>query len=255
MENTYREGQFVWRELMTSDIQKARGFYGELLGWTYKDMPMEKGGVYTIVSKGETTVGGMMQIPPGAQFPSYWCSYVSVKDVDATAEAVKARGGQVLVIETAKGVGRFGAVMDPQGGVIGVLHGETGDMPAIERPFPGVFCWETLNATDPDKAKAFYREVFGWSLGSGPGNADNVFKAGEAMVADVEPAPPGIQHAAWVLHVVVEKLTDATARAEKLGAKILMANVAVPQIGSMTFVQDPMGAVLSLFEPEMPSAS
>ena len=32
MENTYREGQFVWRELMTSDVGKARAFSGEPLG-------------------------------------------------------------------------------------------------------------------------------------------------------------------------------------------------------------------------------
>ena len=59
MENKYREGQFVWRELMTSDVDKSRGFYGELLGWTFQDMPMPTG-TYTLAKKGEVMVGGMM---------------------------------------------------------------------------------------------------------------------------------------------------------------------------------------------------
>ena len=93
MENKYREGQFVWRELMTSDIQKARGFYGELLGWSFVDMPMPTG-TYTIVKKGEEQVCGMMQTPPGDPTPTSWLTYISVPNVDGCLEAAAANGGK-----------------------------------------------------------------------------------------------------------------------------------------------------------------
>ena len=252
MENTYREGHFVWRELMTSDADKARGFYGELLGWSFKDMPMPNG-TYTIISKGETQVGGMMQTPPGAPFPPNWMSYVSVKNVDEAIDATTSRGGQKLMAEDIPGVGRIGVVMDPQGAAIGLMRGATGDGPAPGMPGVGVFCWETLNAKDPAAAMKFYTEVVGWTVGSGPGNEMRVFNAGAAQVADVETAPPNVP-AHWLLHVVVEKLDDARSRAEKLGAKVLMGEIKVPKIGRMAIIADPLGAAVSLFEPEMPSA-
>jgi len=252
MENTYREGHFVWRELMTSDAEKARGFYGELLGWSFKDMPMPNG-TYTIITKGETQVGGMMQMPPGTPFPPNWMSYVSVKNVDEAIEATTSRGGQKLMADDVPGVGRIGCVMDPQGAAIGLMRAATGDGPAPGMPGVGVFCWETLNAKDPAAAMKFYTEVVGWTVGSGPGNEMRVFSAGDTQVADVETAPPDVP-AHWLLHVVVEKLDAARERAEKLGAKVLMAEIKVPKVGRMAIIADPLGAAVSLFEPEMPSA-
>lgn len=252
MENTYREGQFVWRELMTSDAQKARGFYGELFGWTFQDMPMPNG-TYTLISKGESRFGGMMEMPKEGGPPPCWMSYASVKDVDATIEATVARGGKKIMAESAPGVGRFGVVLDPQGAAIGLIHGETGDGPSPAMG-PGVPCWETLNIADVEAAKTYYTEVLGWTVGAGPGNNMAVFSAGKTQVADAEKAPPGVPNH-WLVHFVVEKLEDARGRAEKLGGKVMMAEIAIPQIGRMAIISDPLGAYLSLFEPQMPAAS
>lgn len=253
MENKYREGQFVWRELMTSDAQKARGFYGELLGWSFQDMPMPNG-VYTIISKGETRVGGLMDMPPGSAFPPNWLSYVSVKDVDAVLAATKARGGQQIMVEDIPGVGRIGVLLDPQGAALGLMRAATGDDPSAGMPGTGSFCWETLNAKDPEAAKKFYAEVIGWTLGSSPSNEERVFNAGDTMVADVETAPPNVP-AHWLVHVVVDKLEDARSRAEKLGGKVLMAEIKVPSVGRMAVIADPLGAAISLFEPAPPAAA
>ena len=34
-------GAFSWSELLTSDVEGAKKFYGDLLGWETEDMPME----------------------------------------------------------------------------------------------------------------------------------------------------------------------------------------------------------------------
>lgn len=252
MENKYREGQFVWRELMTSDVDKSRGFYGELLGWTFQDMPMPTG-TYTLAKKGEVMVGGMMAIPPGESMPPAWLTYISVADVDACLKAAGANGGSTTMpAMDVPGVGRFAMMSDATGGVVGLLHGETGDSPAPTRPEVGLFCWESLMTTDLEKAKAFYTKIIGWTEAPGPGGT-TVMKAGTQMVADFGPAPHG--HSAWMLHVIIDKLETARARAEKLGAKVVVPEIAVPQVGRMTFVSDPTGAMISLFEPDMSGAT
>lgn len=255
MENTYREGQFVWRELMTRDMAKARAFYGELLGWTSSEMTVPGGTEpYVLFKKGDVMVAGGMATPAGNPAPPAWMSYVSVKDVDAAVKTAGEGGGKVLLpANDIPTVGRIAVVMDPTGGVVGLMRGEQGDGPAPGMPGPGTFCWETLNTTDIDRAKAFYTKVVGWTGAAGT-NGMLVFSAGQAMVADVEPAPPGLP-SHWLLHVVVEKLEASRDRAEKLGAKVLMPVVDIPTIGRISVIADPTGAAISLFEPAPPAAS
>lgn len=250
-ENKYNIGRFVWRELLTTDVEAAKGFYGELLGWSFKAaMDMGPMGTYWIASVGETGVCGMMTKPADVPAPSHWSGYVSVEDVDAAiARAVAAGGQNPMPAMSMPGVGRMGVILDPMGAVSWAFRGETGDMP-IKRPEVGDFCWESLASSDVEKAKAFYGEVYGWKATAfGPNMTTfGVAEGMEGQVADVMAAPPGVP-SHWVSNVVVAKLADSRARAEKLGGTVMVPEIAVPGIGLIAIVQDPTGAVLALFEP------
>ena len=37
---TWSHGSFHWNELMTRDIEKAKKFYGDVIGWTFNGMAM-----------------------------------------------------------------------------------------------------------------------------------------------------------------------------------------------------------------------
>ena len=50
-------GAFSWNELLTTDVQGAKAFYGELLGWRLEDVK-PSGMDYTLVKLGEKEVGG-----------------------------------------------------------------------------------------------------------------------------------------------------------------------------------------------------
>lgn len=252
MEKSWRYGQFVWREMLCPDVAKAKAFYGELFGWTFADMPMGPF-TYTIVKKGDKQVGGIMPSTP-QMGPPAWMSYVSVEDADEIVRVAKANGGQLpMDVQSAPGVGRFAVLNDPTGGWVGFLQGESaGDAPGM--PGAGEFCWETLNTTDIEKAKAFYTTLFGWTAAGGPGGNMTVMSAESTQVADFEPVQPGMP-SHWLAHVVVEKLEAARERAEKLGAKIFVPVIDIPQVGRICIIQDPIGAVISLFEPGMPAAS
>jgi predicted enzyme related to lactoylglutathione lyase len=115
-------GAFSWTELMTSDVAAARKFYGELLGWQFKEMNVT-GTTYTVVSAGGQDVGGIMPIPPNASgMPPQWGAYVTVDNVDAVADRVKGLGGKVVMQPTdIPTVGRFAVIQDPQGATISLI--------------------------------------------------------------------------------------------------------------------------------------
>ena len=110
---------FVHVELNTTDVAKAKGFYGKLFGWKLEDMPMENM-TYTMINVGEGTGGGIMkQMMPGA--PSIWLSYVNVDDVEAATKKAKSLGATVMKdVTPVKDMGWFSIIVDPTGAHLGL---------------------------------------------------------------------------------------------------------------------------------------
>lgn len=111
-----QHGAFSWNELVTSDIEGAKKFYGALLGWELEDMT-ETEQPYTIAKVGDDMVAGLMPPPQDAEgMPPMWGAYVTVENVDTSADLVWELGGKVLLPPTAiPKVGRFCVIQDPQG--------------------------------------------------------------------------------------------------------------------------------------------
>lgn len=122
MEDQFKHGQFDWCELMTTDVDAAKKFYTMLFGWETEDMSMP-GMTYTVVKVGGQGVGGIMPIPENAKgMPPMWGAYVTVDDVDKTAQLAQKLGGKLHVPPTdIPTVGRFCVIEDPQGAVINAI--------------------------------------------------------------------------------------------------------------------------------------
>jgi len=241
-------GTIGWRELMSPKPQESERFYGELFGWSIKTVPFGPT-EYRLINAGEKQIAGIMQFDkPG--IPPHWVSYITVADVDAAANAAKANGGTIANAPMdIPDVGRFSVLLDPFGAVSVAFksaHPERDGAPP-QRPGTSEFCWETLSTSDVAKAVAFYTKVYPWtSKKAEPGNTD-LFYAGDRMVADIQKTPPGVPPN-WLTYVVVAKLADGRARAQKLGGKILMEEIVVPGMGAFAVMQDNIGAVIGLFE-------
>jgi predicted enzyme related to lactoylglutathione lyase len=109
-------GAFCWNELVAPDIGKAKAFYGEVLGWSFRDVPMPGSGNYTLVQSEGQELGGMFPKPPGAPGPAAWIGYVHTNDVDASSARVKKLGGNLWVEPTdIPNIGRFSVCADPAG--------------------------------------------------------------------------------------------------------------------------------------------
>jgi len=239
-------GTIGWRELMSPKPQESERFYGELFGWSIKTVPFGPT-QYRLINAGEKQIAGIMQFDkPG--IPPHWVSYVTVADVDASAKAAKDAGGTIANAPMdIPDVGRFSVLLDPFGAVSVAFksaHPERDGAPP-ERPGTSEFCWETLSTNDAAKAIAFYTKVYPWTSKK-MGDTD-LFYAGERMVADLQKTPPGVPPN-WLTFVVVKKLAEGRERAKKLGGKILMEEVAVPNMGAFAVIQDNIGAAIGLFE-------
>jgi predicted enzyme related to lactoylglutathione lyase len=121
-------GTFCWTELATTDIEAAKKFYTELLGWTLKQG--DAGGtIYNEIVANGREQGGMYQMGPeqgGA--PSHWMAYVAVDDVDAKAKQVEELGGKVSVPPMdIPNVGRFCVISDPTGATLALITLRGGD--------------------------------------------------------------------------------------------------------------------------------
>jgi uncharacterized protein len=112
--------EFCHIELHTSDVEKAKAFFGSLLSWDLQDMEMGDAQYTMIGVGGDGTGGGMMQKPhPDA--PTAWLPYVLVDDIDAKTAKVQELGGEVIQEKTE--VPEFGwmvVIKDPTGAALGL---------------------------------------------------------------------------------------------------------------------------------------
>jgi predicted enzyme related to lactoylglutathione lyase len=118
-----KSGVFGWHELMTTDIEAAKSFYGASLGWTFDQIKMGLNTYWLAKVDGRPVAGlvDMGRAPTGA--PAHWFSYVVVDDIDARVAAIEAAGGKVQRAPfLVGGIGRIAVVSDKSGADLGLLQ-------------------------------------------------------------------------------------------------------------------------------------
>lgn len=115
-------GTFYWNELMTRDIEGAKKFYANTMGWSFDAMPMGGGMTYWVAKNNDEPIAGMLDVsaPEFGPVPESWLAYIAVDDVDAlTAKAVKAGAKIMKPAFDVPGVGRIVILTEPGGAAIG----------------------------------------------------------------------------------------------------------------------------------------
>lgn len=117
-------GTFGWNELGTRDTGSAKGFYGQVFGWSTEERPMEEMGTYYVWKQGDDPMGGMMDISGVLpdEIPAHWLVYFTVENCDAAVEQVQSAGGGLNAGPMDVAVGRFAVVSDPFGAVFAVMQ-------------------------------------------------------------------------------------------------------------------------------------
>ncbi len=246
-------GAPCWVDLMTSDVDRARDFYGQLLGWT-ADEPSEEFGGYFLFSKDGIPVAGGMAAMPDAGPPNIWSVYLSTDDATKATEVATAKGAQVIAppMEVAD-LGTMVVLVDPTGAVIGAWQPNTFHGFGVLAD-PGTPGWFELLTRDHAGAVDFYKAVFGWDTSTLHDTDEFRYTTanhGDDQLAGVMDAssflPEGVP-AHWSVYITVAD-TDATiTRVTELGGSVEQPAEDTPY-GRIAVVADPMGARFKLVGP------
>ena len=250
------QGRFVWYELMTSDVEAAKSFYTEVIGW--KTKAWEGPGDYTMWVAGEFPIGGVMTLPDEVKqmgVPPHWMGHVRVDSADAAVKKVEELGGKVLrPPEDIPEVGRFAIVADPQGAALSLFQPER-EMPPGDGKARGEISWHELNTTDYESAWKFYSGLFGWKetdsmdMGEGMGTyfmftsqGQDTSMGGMSNIAKAQGFPPS-----WLFYANVEDIDAAVERVKNNGGAVMNGPMDVPGGGKIAQCTDPQGAAFALY--------
>ena len=167
------QGSNVWYELMTTDPDAAMAFYGSVVGWTIGD-PIPGGGQdYRMIGRSDGGfAGGVLGLTGEMQQHGarpIWLGYIGVDNVDATVSKIEAKDGQIRMAPFDIPQGRIALVADPQGNPFYVMRPvpPEGQPDAQSDVFSATaeqrIGWNELTTPDPDAAREFYGDLFGWT--------------------------------------------------------------------------------------------
>ncbi len=244
------QNPFIWHDLMTSDVEGAKKFYGAVVGWTFQSQ-MPEYDVANIKSGG--SMGGIMPMSDTMKgIPPFWSGYIYVTDVDATCAKIKKLGGGVKREPwDVPDVGCIAVVADPTGArfnIMAPIPREGSNLPASSAL--GAVGWNEAHVGDLDTAWNFYAEMFGWTKGTVmPMGAmgdymlfqiDGKDTGGMMKKQDMLPMPM------WLYYFNVDGIDAAVARITKAGGRIAMGPHQVPGGQWIVSAFDPQGGSFQL---------
>lgn len=114
--------------------------------------------------------------------------------------------------------------------------------------------WVDLQTADEAAAKSFYGELLGWTYDENPmpEGSYNMAIVGDGVAAAIAPQSPEMRAAGapptWNTYLAVDDVDAATGKVEAAGGRVLMSPFDVMDAGRMSFVADPTGAQVILWQ-------
>lgn len=252
-------GQFVWYDLMTSDVAAAKKFYPTVLGWKANAWEHSAPGQpYTLWTQGGVPLGGVAQFSDEMRaqgMRSHWIPTVEVRDVDESTTLARSLGAQVhFGPEDIPGTGRYVSLADPQGASFAMFAPARPTLAFDGTPLLGRFSWHELMTTDYQQAFDFYRRLFDWQKTSdfdmGGGNTYLMFgMSGKPYGGIYNRAPEmGQVPPNWLSYVHVKDVRKATAAARRAGARLVNGPMEVPGGDWIAAFTDPQGASFAIHQ-------
>jgi len=241
-------GAPCWVETWQPDPRAAARFYGALLGWRFDEPTIvaETGGGYLTARLDGRRVAGIGQGPPGA--PAVWSTSIRVARLESEVTRVQAAGGSHLAGPLSVGDdGRLAVVADPAGVAFGLWE-PRGRIGAELTGRPSTWAMSALHTPDPERAAAFYGDLFGWELAPDDGAPFSRWELGGRLVAVLAGTDGAAVPAHWAVNLAVGDVDAVTARATSLAGVVLMAPFDTPGLRNAV-IADPQGAVLALSGP------
>ncbi|WP_030704746.1 MULTISPECIES: VOC family protein [unclassified Streptomyces] len=246
------EGTPCWADAMFVDIEGAKSFYGDVLGWTFGESASEFGD-YTQAFADGRAAAAVVPPMPGADDTSAWCLYFASPDAAATAVKVRDNGGEVLM-EPMR-IGDFGTMAlarDPGGAVFGIWQAGRHEGFETEMGAPGGYCWSEVFTRDPQRVDAFYPAVFPYTARKFDDESMDFTMfdvAGRTVLGRMamgEEFPPEVPSYVNV-YFAVPDCDAAVAKATARGGELRYGPVDSP-FGRFAAISDPQGAAFAVID-------
>ena len=122
------QGMFSWFELMSTDVEKAKKFYGEVIGWEFEQDSNNPDYMLIKTEGVELPVAGIFKrknamVENSEAIPPHWGCYITVKDIDKAVKKAEVIGGKIIVpVTPIPKVGRFSVIQDLEGVVVSLME-------------------------------------------------------------------------------------------------------------------------------------
>jgi len=116
-------GKIGWIDMTVADASGIRDFYTAVTGWQFQEVSMGDYADYAMTTPdgGDAVAGICHALGENAALPGGWLIYIVVEDVDSSAAACVANGGELVVAPRGLAGGRFCVIRDP-GGAVAALY-------------------------------------------------------------------------------------------------------------------------------------
>jgi predicted enzyme related to lactoylglutathione lyase len=205
-------GGFSWVGLLTSDVESAKSFYGELFGWEAETG--DRGAGYAIFRRAGEAVALVYEITARQRAlgaAPNWASFVSVDDVERTAARAVALGGAVAIAPyDADVAGRIAVIQDPAGARLSLWEARIHPGPPRSGAL-GTCIWNELATPDFPRARRFYADLFGWRIEADANGAATIANGGQLQggIRELPEGAAGTQPARWLPYFKVASLSGA----------------------------------------------
>jgi predicted enzyme related to lactoylglutathione lyase len=247
--DTFRSGEFVWKDLISVNAAASAKFYSDVFGWEVTKVMDADPAYYTIKNRGEL-IGGILDYPDkGKVDANEWLSTMSARNVADAASKVTSSGGQVFANpHTVPGRGDYLIAVDPSGGIVALLDSETGDPRSAEPNFND-WLWTELWSNDPESVVDFYQEL-GYSIEEDMDDDRQywILKAGKKNVGGMMQNPAEDTRSMWLPYIRTEDVESMSARVIRMGGRVLSEPQGDVRSGTVALCADPYGGIFAIQE-------
>lgn len=247
----FETNRFCWYGCLSTDVEAAKAFYSNVIGWNVETMPMGDTDATMFSASGDKIFAHLAE-PAMEGVPSHWSSFLRVDDVDTSTKAAVNNGGTQIMPPTDIPPGRFSVISTPSGASMALFHEANPEESQHHESAPGLVHWVELNSQNINTDVTWLKKTFGFDTSEmampfGPyyilQSNDN--PRGGAMASQSKDEP-----SMWLIWIHVANVDETVKKATENNGKIISPLLDLPDVGRIAVIQDPTGGVLGVITPE-----
>ena len=127
MNNKPEIGSITWCDLTVPNANEVKNFYEKVVGWKADSVSMGDYDDFSMITPESKRIAAGICNAKGinAKLPPQWLIYITVEDVDRSAQTCIELGGKLITEpKTIPSYGRFCVIQDPAGAVCALFKPE-----------------------------------------------------------------------------------------------------------------------------------